>query len=276
MGARWPEPTTPTTNLGKDFHPTHSEAIAPLPPVSEPALAQPPVSQPPPPTTPPPPPVTDPSAQAPGDLTLPPSGWSSALLAAAIAGVLALLLGLGGPGSLLLDLGLALWVAAVSVVGKLRVRSGDLATAGSGVARLVKAARAALPSKGFPKAGTPLAVMALVLVPVLAGLFSSMIALTHHSDENDVCEAYLKYQEETTKPNSSTFGFDSAWFDALDDLGKVAEDYGGKYQREATHNAGKAARRIAKGSGSGVIVTASVGEANYVVAPLSDFCAMGD
>ncbi|MBK6872968.1 MAG: hypothetical protein IPJ14_14840 [Kineosporiaceae bacterium] len=219
------------------------------------------------------PPMEAPSAPSAAESVV--SGWPRALVATGVSVVLAVLFGLiAGGGSLLIDLALALWIAAVSVTRRLRTTSADLPRVTAGLGRLVTGVRGAGQGQGRLVAGSPLAVVALALSPVLVGLVFGVSSALHHSSEGDVCDAYLAYRQETDKPSTSMF--DSAWFDALDHLGKVAEDYGGNYQPEVTRAAGKRARAIAKGSGSGHIVTASVGQADAAVAPLSDFCGMGD
>ncbi|MFN8044449.1 MAG: hypothetical protein U0Q08_00060 [Dermatophilaceae bacterium] len=123
-------------------------------------------------------------------------------------------------------------------------------------------------------ANTSVGVTALVLTPVVAGLVSAVVIGGRSTSDDDVCKAYQAY---LTAGSSSAY-FDSDWFKKLDALGRDAEDYDGVFlSKDTAHAAGTRARQIAKGKGSGMIVTANQAEADQAVAVLGTTCmGIGD
>ncbi len=186
--------------------------------------------------------------------------------AAAGAGVVILWL-LIGPASLLAALVMSAWVIQVAATGKWRPDTQSMIE--PTVRFVTQGVRRARQRKALDAAY--LRIVALVLAPVLVGLLSGLVSLLHHSNLQDVCDAYNGFYQEAQKPNTSTF--DGEWFSRLDALGRTAEDFGGDGQ-DAIRAAGSAIRTVAKGRGSGTIVTASQWEADQAVGVIHQYCAI--
>ncbi|MFN8098337.1 MAG: zinc ribbon domain-containing protein [Dermatophilaceae bacterium] len=122
-----------------------------------------------------------------------------------------------------------------------------------------------------PHAG-PVPTLAIAFLP-LAGFFCGALgSAIHHSSESDVCKAYSAFESHQNSSSDSLGLDDSTWFSLLDDLGSTASDYGGSSDAAYIRSAGKAARKVAQGHGSGMFVTASVAEAESAIYPIARLC----
>lgn len=166
-----------------------------------------------------------------------------------------------GPFSLLLDLALVLWLAGIVLTGEWRMNVEGVLRAGAAVAPTIQQGKIAAP--------TLVQGAAVMLAPLLAGLLCGFGALVTHADEGEVCAAYSDFRTADTTSSST---FDSGWFDALDNVGKVAEDFGG-FNQDTIRASGAAARRVAEGTGSGLIVSASPQEAYNALGPIMVMCS---
>ncbi|MBK6886525.1 MAG: hypothetical protein IPH03_08755 [Tetrasphaera sp.] len=98
--------------------------------------------------------------------------------------------------------------------------------------------------------------------------------MLHHSSTGDVCKAYYAFEEQKSDTADSLSFGDSKWFDLLGKLGETAADYGGSgTEGEMIRSAGKSARTVAEGHGSGMFVTASVLEAEAAISPIMSLCS---
>ena len=128
-----------------------------------------------------------------------------------------------------------------------------------------------LPADPGPACG-PRADPAIAFLP-LAGFFCGALgSAIHHSSESDVCKAYSAFESHQNSSSDSLGLDDSTWFSLLDDLGSTASDYGGSSDAAYIRSAGKAARKVAQGHGSGMFVTASVAEAESAIYPIARLC----
>jgi hypothetical protein len=212
--------------------------------------------------------TADPAAEAAAQASTPPTPSSPAsptaegpapnltrgIIAAAIAGVAALVIwSFGGWASLIVDLVFA------AIVGLIYLEGWQ----DPSLPKLAASARR-LPALGAEHL-KPLAMLAAV--PLVAGLLAAVAGTAHHTSQEDVCTAYQAFESS----GNSTATYDNAWFDALTEVGKKAADFAGPNE-DSVRDAGKAAQKLADGDGQGFIVSVNVGEAESTLAPVASLC----
>ncbi|MBK6887366.1 MAG: hypothetical protein IPH03_13665 [Tetrasphaera sp.] len=132
---------------------------------------------------------------------------------------------------------------------------------------------ASRPASTTPRAA-PVTALAIALLPLGGWLLAAAGTFLHHSSTGDVCKAYYAFEKHQSDTADSLSFDDSKWFDLLDKLGQTAADYGGRgVDGDMIRSAGKSARTIAGGHGSGIFVTASVGEAEAAISPIMSLCS---
>lgn len=177
-----------------------------------------------------------------------------AVLAAGAAVVAAVVLWFLAHGwSLVFDLLLGVWVGSTGVSGW---KAGTVAQRVAALFRLPK-----LP------APLPVVIGALSCLPFAVGLLSVAVTELHHSSRADVCSALSAYQAASANDSVS----DDAWFAALRNVGNTAADYSG-FDQDSVVASGKAALRLANGSGDSYVVMTSVGQADAALGPVMEFC----
>ncbi len=131
-------------------------------------------------------------------------------------------------------------------------------------------------STGTPHAG-PVISLAIAFLPLVGFVGAALGSAMHHSSLDAVCKDYYAFEAHQSATANSYSMDDNEWFSLLDHLGRTAADYGGGSAGQSIRSAGQAAQVVARGTGSGLFVTASVGQAESAIAPIAGLCVgLGD
>lgn len=186
-----------------------------------------------------------------------------AAAAAGVAGVLWLAL---GPISLLLDLVVGVWLFIAATTRTWRI---DAEGGAKGVLTLWSVLRPGVSDTARLREPIFVLTAGFVLFPLVVGLVAGVVfgarSALHLSDRADVCKKYAAYVE---RSSGFSFGFDNAWFRALDSLGTTAKDYSGPNEDMVREAGAEAVRLAAKNS-------VYSGEADRALQPVAALCAGG-
>jgi hypothetical protein len=213
-------------------------------------------------------PAPDPSPGT--DLSIPQEGVTRGLTAAAIGAVLVIVAWLlVGWWALLLALAAGAWATTVAITGDWVPDRDNIFLGVVAIGRLGSPRPASTTARA-----TPVTALAIALLPLGGWLLAAAGTFLHHSSTGDVCKAYYAFEKHQSDTADSLSFDDSTWFDLLGKLGKTAEDYGGRgTEGDMIRSAGKSARTVAEGHGSGMFVTASVLEAEAAISPIMSLCS---